>query len=174
MIDNIICPSCGTPNDPNANFCEGCGGSLAAAKQAAQAMQEAPAAPEPAPAPAPAPAPLAEPVYSTSQTDYQQPSYTYDDNADSSQSDTGDKQATASVILGIVGLCLCCCTPCGIAGLICAILAKKNGATGGKVTAGLVMAIIILVINAISLVYNIIAAASGASNYYMDMLNNLY
>nr|MCR4689717.1 hypothetical protein [Saccharofermentans sp.] len=94
-----------------------------------------------------------------------------DDNNYTPESETADKQATASVILGIVGLCLCCCMPCGVAGLICALMAKKNGATGGKVTAGLVMAIIILVMTVISWIYS---AISGGVAGMTEMLEQYY
>ncbi len=170
-MNDIICPNCGTPNSPSANFCESCGGSLESAKAAVAAAQASKDYAEPQPAPAPAPEPSYQSTYQ--EPAYQQPTYTYDDNTDTFANDTADKQATASVILGIVGLCLCCCMPCGIAGLICGILAKKGGAQG-KATAGIVMAIIIIVLNVLSGVYYAVATAMGASNELIDAINSYY
>ena len=159
----IICPSCGAMNGMNDRFCGSCGASLADAKAnigetVAEEVKEAEPVVEATPVVEPVAAPVAEPA----NVEYY--------NDDTSSSETADKQATASMILGIVGLVLCCCMPCGVAGLILAILAKKNGATGGKVTAGLVMSIIVLAIWLISLV---ISLASGSYGAYVDMINEM-
>ena len=77
-------------------------------------------------------------------------------------------KATASLVCGLIGLL--CCSPCAIAGLILAIIAKKAGNTSGKATAGLVISIIALVIWAISL---IIMFAGGGYASYMAQIQSM-
>lgn len=64
--------------------------------------------------------------------------------------------ATASLVLGIIGLC--CCAPCGIVGLILGINSKKaNPENNGLATAGIILSIIALVIWAILLITQIVS-----------------
>ncbi|MCL2575905.1 MAG: hypothetical protein FWE33_05675 [Defluviitaleaceae bacterium] len=57
----------------------------------------------------------------------------------------GDGKATGSLVLGIISVVCCGSLPFGLIGLILALSAKKDGFTGGKMTAGLVLSIIGLV-----------------------------
>ena len=79
--------------------------------------------------------------------DYQDYNTEYQQNNGNDQKK--DTLAVVSLVLGIVSLVLCCCSgifsvPFGIGGIICAVLAKKNGKSG-MATAGLVCSIIGLV-----------------------------
>ena len=66
--------------------------------------------------------------------------------------------ATASLVLGIIGLC--CCAPCGIVGLILGINSKKaKPENNGLATAGIILSIIALVIWAILLITQIVSGA---------------
>lgn len=76
-------------------------------------------------------------------------------------------KATASMVCGIVGACLCGCMPLGVAALILAIMAKKAGNTSGKATAGLILGIVVLVV---WLVSQIIMISTG---YYTNLMDQL-
>ena len=67
--------------------------------------------------------------------------------------------AIVSLVLGIVSLVVCCCsglfsTPFGIGGIICAVLAQKNGKSG-IATAGLICSIIGVVFGFVSAILGI-------------------
>lgn len=79
-----------------------------------------------------------------------------------------DGKATASLVLGILGIL--CCGPCAIVGLIMALQAKNAGNTSGKVTAGMVLSIIGLVLWALGIIINI-ATGGAYVNEIMDSLN---
>ena len=73
--------------------------------------------------------------------------------------------ATASLVLGIIGLC--CCAPCGIVGLILGINSKKaKPENNGMATAGIVLSVIALVLWAILLIVQIASGAFSSSIYY--------
>lgn len=78
----------------------------------------------------------------------------------------GKGKAIASLILGIVSLVLAFVFPivvglvCGIIGLVMATLSKKDGYVGGMRTAGFILSIIGLILNAIVL---IVVLACGAA-----------
>ena len=84
--------------------------------------------------------------------------------------EAGDGKATWSMICGIAGIVLCCCGPLGVAALILAILAKKEGNTSGKATAGLVMGIILVILWDINLIYMF---GFGGYDTYMDQINSM-
>jgi len=74
-----------------------------------------------------------------------------------------DGKATASLVLGIVGLL--CCAPCAIVGLIMALQAKNAGNTSGKVTAGMILSIIALVLWVIMIIVNLATGGAVLSQY---------
>lgn len=82
-------------------------------------------------------------------------------------------KATAALVLGIISL-IGICIPiagiiCGIVAIVLAMMAKKEGTTGGKQTAGLVLGIIGIVVGIIMWIVNaIILAGSG----FMDIIQN--
>ena len=94
--------------------------------------------------------------------------YAYTPEAAIDAKDPGDGKATWSMICDIAGIVLCCCGPLGVAALILAILAKKEGNTSAKATAGLVMGIILVILWLINLVYMF---GFGGYDQYMDMMN---
>ena len=71
-------------------------------------------------------------------------------------SQPGDGKATGSLIAGIFSILCCAVLPVGIVGIILANSAKKDGFVGGKMTAGLILSIIGLVLFVIALAYWII------------------
>ncbi|SCW36051.1 hypothetical protein SAMN02910456_00730 [Ruminococcaceae bacterium YRB3002] len=79
-------------------------------------------------------------------------------------------KATASLVCGIVSLCLCGCMPVGVAGLILAILAKKGGNTSTKATVGMVLSIITLALWLISTIYTMTTGGIGA---YTSMMSSI-
>lgn len=101
------------------------------------------------------------------------PAYSYDAGFDSSDvdSETADKQATASMVCGIVGIVLCACGPLGVAALILGILAKKNGSTSAKAIAGIVMGAILVVLWIISL---IIMYSNGGPTAYSEQMMEMF
>ena len=74
-------------------------------------------------------------------------------------------KATASLVLGIVGLL--CCAPCGIVAIILATQAKNAGNTSGKVTAGLVLGIIAVVLWIVAIIVN---AVTGSFTQLFDSM----
>ncbi|WP_298482223.1 hypothetical protein [uncultured Ruminococcus sp.] len=82
-------------------------------------------------------------------------------------------KATAALVLGIISL-IGICIPiagiiCGIVAIVLAMMAKKEGTTGGKQTAGLVLGIIGIVVGIIMWIVNaIILAGSG----FMDIIQS--
>lgn len=82
---------------------------------------------------------------------YEQPQTTW--NNDVPAEDNGSKQATAALVTGILGVL--CCGPCAVAALILAIMAKNNGNTSGKATAGLVLGIIGIIFWVIGIIFNL-------------------
>ncbi len=69
-----------------------------------------------------------------------------------------DGKATASLVLGIVGLL--CCAPCGIVAIVLAKQAQNAGNTSGKAKAGFILGIIAVVLWAIGIIINL--ATGGA------------
>ncbi len=75
-------------------------------------------------------------------------------------------KATAALVLGIVSL-IGICIPiagiiCGIVAIVLAMMAKKEGVTGGKQTAGLVLGIIGIILGIVMWIVNaVILAGSG-------------
>lgn len=74
-----------------------------------------------------------------------------------------DGKATASLVLGIVGLL--CCAPCAIVGLIMALQAKNAGNTSGKVTAGMILSIIALVLWVVAIIINAVSGGAFIAQY---------
>lgn len=79
----------------------------------------------------------------------------------------GDGNATASMVLGIVACSLILfrilgyiTVLLGAAGLDCAFIARKQGSTGGKYKAGLILSIIAIVFGLISTIGSILALNS--------------
>ncbi len=141
------CKSCGAEMNDNDRFCMSCGADNKVEATVAPEADTTSSYSEPAPVVEPAPS-YSEPVTAA-------PTYTYDNTAYSAPASAGDGKATASMVCGIVGMVLCCCGPLGVVALILGILAKKEGNTSGKATAGIVMGIIIVVLWVISLIINI-------------------
>ncbi len=98
-----------------------------------------------------------QPDYSNyNQNNYQQQYPNY--NQYPVEDKSAKNNATASLVLGIIGLC--CCAPCGIVGLILGINSKKaNPENNGLATAGIILSIIALVIWAILLITQIVSGA---------------
>lgn len=69
-----------------------------------------------------------------------------------------DGKATASLVLGILGL-FCCGWLFGIIAIVLSTQAKKAGNTSGKVTAGFILGIVDIVLWAILLVVSMITGA---------------
>lgn len=145
-----ICNACGAEMNDNDRFCMSCGADQKAAETAtatetvetAEPVTEA--------------EPVVEPVTAAPTYDYQpaattDTTYTYDEGATTAA--PGDGKATASMVCGIVGICLCCCGPLGVAALILGILAKKDGSTSGKATAGIIMGAIVTALWILSLIF---------------------
>lgn len=155
-----ICNSCGAEMNDNDRFCMSCGADqrVAETTETTTPVTETPA--EEVVTPAAEPASYSAPSYETVTP---APTYNYEDPTVASSA--GDGKATASMVCGIVGLVLCCCGPLGIAALILGILAKKDGNTSGKATAGIVMGAIIIVIWLISVIMNF------ATGTYADIMS---
>lgn len=90
------------------------------------------------------------------------------------QKNPGSTMAVVSLVLGIVGIVLCCIPVLGliigVVGLIFAILAKKkNGNKSGVRTGGLICSIIATVIGVIYLIYFIVVGVT-AYNIYKNIL----
>ena len=98
-----------------------------------------------------------QPDYSNyNQNNYQQQYPNY--NQYPVEDKSAKNNATASLVLGIIGLC--CCAPCGIVGLILGINSKKaKPENNGLATAGIILSIIALVIWAILLITQIVSGA---------------
>ena len=98
-----------------------------------------------------------QPDYSNyNQNNYQQQYPNY--NQYPVEDKSAKNNATASLVLGIIGLC--CCAPCGIVGLILGINSKKaNPENNGLATAGIILSIIALVIWAILLITQIVSGS---------------
>lgn len=81
-------------------------------------------------------------------------------------------KAVASLVLGLVAVlssCLCACAsvPCGIIGIVLAVMSRKNPNQRGMGTAGLILSICGLVISVIWFIFNIllVMADGGSSSY---------
>ncbi len=94
--------------------------------------------------------------------------YNYQPSAPVDVVEPGSGKALWSMICGIAGVVLCCCGPLGVAALVLAILAKKEGNTSGKATAGLVLGIILIVLWLINLVYMF---GFGGYDTYMETMS---
>jgi len=69
-----------------------------------------------------------------------------------------DGLATASLVLGIIGLVMCGLF-LSIPGLVCGIMAKKQGNKGGKATAGLILSIVATALWALGIIFYILIFA---------------
>lgn len=80
-------------------------------------------------------------------------------------------KATAALVLGIISLVGICIPIAGIVlgiiAIVMAMMAKKEGFTGGKQTGGLVMGIIGIVVSIVMWIINAVVLASSG---FMDML----
>ncbi len=84
-----------------------------------------------------------------------------------------------SLVMGIISIIFGCCYGVGIifaiAGLICAIVAKKKGQKGGLSTAGLICSIIGAVIAVIVIVYVVIIGVALVNDPdFMNSFSNSY
>jgi hypothetical protein len=143
------CPNCGTANQDNAEFCTNCGAKLPAAA----------GAPRPPSAPT-GPAPAAPPPGSG-----YQPAGAYGIPGETSG------KATASLVLGIIGLFVCPIV-CSIAALLLGYQAKSEiaasqGRLGGEgnATAGIILGWVGLALYTLAIiVWVIIALVVGANS----------
>ena len=80
------------------------------------------------------------------------------------------------LVLGIIGIVVCCCLACGglvfgIAGLICSIIGNNQNGRNGIGTAGMVVSIVAIVLSIINMILGGVLSASGL---YNEILNSLY
>jgi hypothetical protein len=90
----------------------------------------------------------------------------------------GKGMAIASMVLGIVGMVLCCIwyisIPCAIVGLVLGIMHNKKNTKSGMATAGIVCSIIAIILAvAIIVLAAIGVAALSASGLNMNDLKNM-
>lgn len=175
------CPQCGRQVSEGARFCPVCGSAIAGPSNVPQPQ------PQPQPRSQQQPAVQQPPVRQTVQGNAgpmiqeqrapmppQAPPTSFQPQPQAivaMSSPAGKNLAIASLVCGIVGV-LCSLIISyfinlfsivgllvGVAGIVCAVQAKKRGAVGGMRTAGLVCSIIAVVVAALSLLFILFLAA---------------
>lgn len=119
-----------------------------------------------------------QPVYQQpEQPVYQQPVYQQPYAAPAEQPKKSNGMSIASMVLGIVGTVLACCSPligiiCGAVGLPLGIMGNKK-IKNGMATAGIVLSVLALVVAIGMWIVNMIAINSMKSGMN-DLMNQLY
>ena len=77
----------------------------------------------------------------------------------------GKNKATASLICSIISMF--CCSLLGIAGIVCGLMAKKEGYKGGMATAGIIVGGVSIGLWLLGIIfYIIVMVATASSGYY--------